>query len=85
MSPSVRTLRAAGVVGFRLVCVLTAWWVVDGNECAEPLCSCGYEEPCRWLQCGFEGVKVNRKTRVFHNFLGFSHWKRRFLPVFAGF
>jgi hypothetical protein len=69
----VQALRAALMVGFRR-CVITAWREVERNlKCAEPLYSCGYEEPCRWLQCGFEVVKVNRKERVFHSFLGFSH------------
>ena len=49
------------------------------------LYSCGYEEPCVWLQCGFEVAKVNGKTPNFHRFLRISLEISLFSLVFAGF
>jgi len=44
----------------------------------KPLYSCGFEEPCRWLQCSFWGPQVNGKRVISTIFLGFY-------PIFAYF
>ena len=83
-SPSGRALRAAGMVGLPVKSCSPHGGRSNRNlKCAEPLYSCGYEEPCRWLQCGFEVVKVNGKTPNFHSFLGIFGklaYFLRFLP-----
>jgi hypothetical protein len=73
------------VVGFRCERLAHEGRPIATASQAKPLYSCGYEEPCRWLQCGLEGDKVNRKARVFHRFFGFLCLKCLYLLVFVLF
>src|SRR5271165_3145209 len=85
-SPSGRALRAAGMVGLPVkICSPHGGRSNRNLGVAEPLYSCGYEEPCRWLQCGFEVVKVNGKTPNFHRFLRIFLDISPFSLVFAVF
>jgi hypothetical protein len=84
-SPSGRALRAADMVELPPMYV----YRMEGGRLELEVCgtlySCGCEEPCRWLQCGFEVVKVNGKTPNFHSFLGISLEISLFSQVFAVF
>jgi hypothetical protein len=62
--------------------------VLSGLHLNKALYSCGFEEPCRWLQCGFYPGKVNRKSLISTIFLGFYAIFAGFClkaPIFSGF
>jgi hypothetical protein len=56
-----------------------------GLRCTKPLYSCGFEEPCRWLQCGFGVGKVNGKSPISTGFFGISSVFADFWPIFLDF
>jgi hypothetical protein len=78
-SPSWRALGAAFVDGLPPLDAYRMEGVRKDDLSKKPLYSCGFEEPCRWLQCGLEAGKVNRKSLISTVLLGFD----RISPIFG--